>query len=43
MESELSDGFDVSTPDLDDDDTDAGDLFASFGMDLDDLSDDDNF
>ena len=43
VESELSDGFDVSTPDLDDDDTDAGDLFASFGMDLDDLSDDDNF
>ena len=29
--------------DLNDDDTDAGDLFASFGMDLDDLSDDDNF
>ena len=43
VESELSDGFDVSTPDLDDDDTDAGDLFASFGMGLDDLSDDDNF
>ena len=43
VESEFSDGFDVSTPDLDDDDTDAGDLFASFGMDLDDLSDDDNF
>ena len=43
VESELSDGFDVSTPDLDDDEPDAGDLFASFGMDLDDLSDDDNF
>ena len=40
VESELNDGFDVSTPDLDDDDADAGDLFASFGMDLDDLSDD---
>ena len=37
---ELEDGFDVSTPDLEDTEPDDAELFADFSVDLDDLSDD---